>query len=214
MIDLFHSFVALFSDINGTIANMSAHGQAVAYLFVAAIIFVETGFVFMPFLPGDSLLFAAGALSATGTFSLFILLPVLYGAAIIGDTVNYSIGRTLGKQILKRGAIKAEHYAKAQAFSERHGKYAVVLARFFPILRTIVPFIAGMSHMPYGSFLLYNIVGGISWVTSFLLLGFFFGNIPFVQKHFELIVLSIIVISFIPIIVQSVRAAFTKKPVT
>ncbi|MEK9155039.1 MAG: VTT domain-containing protein [Patescibacteria group bacterium] len=204
--DLIRGFFSLFSDLHGTLTAVATHSAAMSYLFIAGIIFVETGFVFMPFLPGDSLLFATGALSATGTFEITLLLPILWAAAVLGDTVNYSIGRTLGKHIVRKGMIKKEHYDKAQAFSHRHGNYAVVLARFFPILRTIVPFVAGMSNMPYASFFFYNVIGGITWVTLFVICGFFFGNIPFVQAHFEIIVLSIILISFAPLMYQAVQA--------
>jgi membrane-associated protein len=207
--DLLRGFLHLFSDLQGTLVSMLAHGTIAGYIFVAGIIFVETGMVFMPFLPGDSLLFASGALAATHAFDFALLLPILWVAAIVGDTVNYSIGRTIGQRIVNKGMIKKEHYAKAQEFSKRHGNYAVLFARFFPILRTIVPFVAGISNMPYASFLFYNIIGGMSWVTIFLSLGFFFGNIPFVQAHFEFIVLSIIAVSFVPVILQALKSKKT-----
>lgn len=207
--EIFHQFLALFSDIQGTLSAVTSNGAFTGYLFLVAIIFAETGLVFLPFLPGDSLLFAAGVFSATGVFSVAILLPLLCATAIIGDSVNYAIGRTLGKQIVKKGMVNAKHYTRAQEFSAKHGTYAIVLARFIPILRTIVPFVAGMTNMPYASFITYNVIGGIAWASGFLLLGFFFGNIPFVQAHFEIIILAIIIVSFAPLIYQALRS--TKK---
>lgn len=208
--DLLRGFFRLFSDLQGTLLTIVEHGHVTGYIFVALIIFAETGMVFMPFLPGDSLLFASGAMAATRTFDIFVLLPILWGAAVIGDTVNYSIGRTLGQHIIRKGLIKPEHHKKAQEFSARHGNYAIILARFFPILRTIVPFVAGVSNMPYAAFFFFNLLGGIGWVSIFLFAGFFFGNIPFVQAHFEIIVLSIILVSFAPIMHQAWRVTRQK----
>jgi membrane-associated protein len=189
-------------------------GWTLAILFV--IVFLETGFVITPFLPGDSLLFAAAALAARpqsplNPWLLFVLLSV---AAVIGDTVNYWIGHRIGARAYTGEVkwIKKEYMERTHVFFEKHGGQTIFLARFVPIIRTFAPFVAGVSRMPYGFFIRWNIIGGIAWVAVFTLLGWFFGNIPFVQKHFELVILVIIVISFIPVVIEAlkVRKEFKK----
>lgn len=172
------------------------------------IIFIETGVVVMPFLPGDSLIFAAGTFAARGALSVWSLLIVLSIAAIAGDTVNYWIGHRVGAKAYSGEVrwVKKEHMERTHAFFEKHGGKAIFLARFVPIVRTFAPFVAGVSQMHYGFFLRWNVIGGLTWVTLFTLLGYFFGNIPFVQKNFELVIVAIVVISVIPAIVEALKA--------
>lgn len=198
------------------------------YSILFAIIFVETGLVIMPFLPGDSLLFAVGAFCATGSLNLFFSMILLFIAAFLGDTLNYFIGKTLGKPVLseafyqkKQGQnfiktifqklMKREHVLKAQAFYEKHGGKTIIIARFIPIIRTFAPFIAGISHMNYGKFISYNIIGGLIWVVGITMLGFFFGTWPIVQKNFELVVFGIIFISILPPIIEVIRHKLKKS---
>jgi membrane-associated protein len=173
------------------------------YVLLFAIILCETGLVVTPFLPGDSLLFAAGAMAALYPESLGILplLVLLSIAAVVGDTLNYAIGRAVGPRAfaLNTWFLKHEHLAKTQAFYDRHGGKTIVLARFVPIIRTFAPFVAGVGRMDYPRFLYYNVVGGIAWVVICTLAGYFFGNIPVVKKHFELVVVGIVLVSVLPI---------------
>jgi len=180
-----------------------------SYAILFLIIFAETGFVFTPFLPGDSLLFAAGAFAAIGSFNIWLILFLLLIAAVFGDTANYWIGHFFGQKIIdnpKIPFINQDHIDKAQKFYEKHGGKAIFLSRFVPIVRTFAPFVAGVGKMNYGKFLEYNFTGGLVWVFGFTLLGYFFGNIPQVEEHFSLVVLGIIAISVIPIFVEYVKA--------
>jgi membrane-associated protein len=184
------------------------------YCILFAIIFAETGLVVTPFLPGDSLLFAAGALAATGVLSLWVMVPVLIAAAIIGDAVNYSVGRRLARRFLDDApdtgwifrVVKREHVVRAHEFFEKHGGKAVVLARFVPIVRTFVPFVAGGAYMSYRVFALYNVTGALLWVGICVGAGFLFGNIPVVKENFELVVLGIIAVSLLPILFELVKS--------
>lgn len=174
---------------------------ALTYIILFLIIFAETGLVFFPFLPGDSLLFASGAVASLGALSIWVLIPVLIVAAILGDTVNYWIGHAFGEKIIsskKIPFIKQKHIKKTEAFYAKHGAKMIVLARFVPIVRTFAPFVAGIGKMEYKTFISYNIVGGISWVLLFTLLGYFFGGLPFVQDNFEIVIVVIIAISIVP----------------
>ena len=172
-----------------------------SYGILFAIVFFETGVVVTPFLPGDSLLFAAGSLAAIGAFDIWLLLSLLTVAAIAGDSLNYWIGRRVGASVFteKSRFFKQEHLLKTQQFYERHGGKTIILARFVPIVRTFAPFVAGVGRMHYGRFWAYNVVGGLVWVWGFGLLGYLFGNLPFVKKNFTLAILVIIVISVLPI---------------
>jgi membrane-associated protein len=187
--------------------------QTWTYLVLFLIIFSETGFVVTPFLPGDSLLFAAGALLAKGEtgLSLPLMALILTLAAVSGNTLNYYLGSYLGKKVFKpeNKILKLEYYQKTQDFFSKHGAKAVIFSRFLPIFRTVAPFVAGVGHMPIGKYMLYNIVGGLSWIVSFLALGYFFGNLPFVKQNFSLVVLSIILLSVIPAIFAALKP--TKK---
>ena len=177
------------------------------------VIFLETGFVVTPFLPGDSLLFAAGTFAALGALNPFYLFLLLSVAAVIGDTVNYSIGAYIGPKAFSGEIkfLKKDHLDKTQEFYEKHGGKTIILARFIPIIRTFAPFVAGIGTMKYRDFILYNVIGGISWVAIFISLGYFFGNIPFVQKNFELVILAIIFISFIPPVLEFFKARKESK---
>ena len=183
----------------------------VSYAILFLIVFAETGFVFTPFLPGDSLLFAAGAFAALGSFNIFLVLFILWLAAFLGDTANYWIGHFFGQKIIdspKIPFINKDHIGKAEEFYKKHGGKAIFLSRFVPIVRTFAPFVAGIGKMHYGDFLKYNLSGGFVWVFGFTLLGFFFGNIPSVKDNFSLVVLAIILISIIPIVYEFVKSKF------
>ncbi len=177
-----------------------------ALLFV--IIFLETGVVVTPFLPGDSLIFAAATFAARGSLNPWVMFVVLVVAAVAGDTANYWIGHRVGSKAYTGEVkwIKKEYMERTHLFFEKHGGKAIFLARFVPIVRTFAPFVAGVSQMTYGFFVRWNIIGGITWVAIFTLLGYFFGNIPFVQKNFELVIIAIVVLSVIPAVVEVLKA--------
>ena len=177
-----------------------------AYFILFLIIFCETGLVVTPFLPGDSLLFVAGTFAAADFMNIFYLFVILSVAAIFGDSLNYSIGNYLGAKISSGNKwIKKEYLDKTHNFFEKHGNKAIVMARFVPIMRTFVPFVAGVGKMHYKKFLFYNIIGGILWVAIFLFAGFFFGGIPIVEKNLNYVILGIIFVSLIPIIYEFLR---------
>jgi len=190
--------------LNDIIANYGVWTYGILFL----IIFLETGFVITPFLPGDSLLFAAGTFAALGSLNPIYLFLLLSVAAVIGDTVNYSIGHYIGPKAFSGEIkfLKKDHLDKTQEFYDKHGGKTIILARFIPIIRTFAPFVAGIGTMKYSKFILYNVVGGISWVAIFISLGYFFGNIPFVAKNFELVIFAIIFISFIPPVLEFIKA--------
>lgn len=182
---------------------ISEHGTSV-YGFLFCIIFMETGVVIMPLLPGDSLLFAIGLISSTtGEINIFYIIPLLVIAALIGDNVNYFIGKKFGDFIQSKERIlflKKEHIEETEKYFEKNGGKTIILARFIPIIRTVAPFVAGAGEMRYRTFLMYCISGAILWVTSITLLGYFLGNIPFVKLHFEKFVLGIVFLSILPIV--------------
>ena len=187
----------------------------IVYGILFAIIFAETGLVVTPFLPGDSLLFAAGALGATGALRIEVMIPVLVVAAVLGDAVNYAVGSRIAHRFLAedvdetRGIhrwVKREQVARAHAFFIKHGGKAVVLARFVPIVRTFVPFVAGGADMPYRTFAIYNVLGALLWVGICVGAGFAFGNIPVVKENFELVVLGIVGVSVLPLAFEIVRS--------
>lgn len=177
------------------------------YAILFLIVFVETGLVVMPFLPGDSLLFAAGAFAGRGSLELSVLLPLLFVAAVAGDALNYMIGHAIGRRLLNSQSkwIKTEYIERTRHFYERHGKKTIVLARFVPIVRTIAPFVAGIGTMPYRIFALYNLLGGLLWIVLFLLGGYFFGSLPIVEHNFSLVILAIIAISLVPSVLKILR---------
>jgi len=187
---------------------IQAYGTLV-YGLLFLIIFIETGLVIMPFLPGDSLLFVAGTFAAAGSFNVFYLFIIVAAAAILGDTVNYWLGKYFGENLFSK-LINKEHMEQAKKFYERHGKKAIVLARFVPIIRTFAPFVAGIGKMNYTSFLIYNVIGGISWVLIFVFAGYAFGNLPFVKDNLTIIIFAIIIISVIPAVVEYIKAKKSK----
>ncbi len=186
---------------------ISAYG-VFTYVFLFFIIFAETGFVFIPFLPGDSLLFAAGTFAAIGSLEIAPLLVLLFFAAFLGDTANYWIGRFYGQKIVDdpRIPINQEHLNKAQEFYRKHGGKTIFLARFVPIIRTFAPFIAGIGKMEYKKFFYYNILGGLAWTSGLTLLGYMFGNIPQVRENFSIVIIAIIFISLYPVVSEIVRS--------
>lgn len=210
----FFNFIAnLLRDPRGFIASAIAMGPLVAYGFVFAVIFIETGVVFFPFLPGDSLLFASGFFANGGGFNIWLLLPVVWVAAIAGDQCNFMIGHFFGRKIIESGKVKAmtpERIQKSEEFLNKWGKLSIFLGRFFPFIRTFVPFLAGMGGMHWRDFVTFNVLGGLTWSTGFTLLGYFFGGIPFVQKHFELLIVGIIGVSMIPTVFGLVRGQLNK----
>ncbi len=179
------------------------------YAILFAIIFSETGFVVTPFLPGDSLLFVAGAIAATGEMNVYVLVGLLTVAAILGNSVNYAIGRWLGKTYFREGGAKwlnRKHLDKAHEFYERHGGKAVVISRFLPIVRTYVPFVAGMAEMTPREYTMYNVAGAVLWVGSLTAAGFFFGNIPWVKGNLTAIIIGIVVVSLLPLVYAYVKS--------
>jgi len=188
------------------------------YAILFLIVFTETGLIVMPLLPGDSLLFAAGALAArdTNELNVAIIIPLLIVAALLGDNVNYFVGRKLGTQIKSRERIlffKREYITETEKFYAKHGGRTVIIARFIPIVRTIAPFVAGAGSMNYSTYIKNCIIGAVLWVVSITLLGYFFGNLEIVQKNFEIVVFGIVGLSIMPIIVQFVKQKLTSKAV-
>lgn len=179
-----------------------------ANFIIFLIIFAETGLVIMPLLPGDSLIFAIGALSSKGGFNILVTYLILVTAAILGDAMNYYIGHKIGRKAFsskKVPFINMEHLEKTEKFYEEHGGKTIIIARFMPIIRTFAPFVAGIGKMEYKDFLSYNAIGGIAWVTLFLFAGYFFGNIPFVEKNFSLVIMAVIIVSVLPAVIHYVR---------
>jgi len=184
---------------------IESHGNA-TYAILWTIVFCETGLVLTPFLPGDSLLFAAGAFAGMGKLHVGTLMAVFLTSAILGDAVNYAVGKSLGSWALQKGVVKREYVDKTEAFYAKYGGKTVVLARFVPIIRTFAPFVAGVGSMPYGAFATYNVLGALIWAVLFVGAGFFFGNLPFVQKNFTLVVLGIVAVSVVPVIIEIINA--------
>jgi membrane-associated protein len=184
----------------------------VTYIILFAIIFAETGFVFTPFLPGDSLLFAAGAFAAKGSFNIHILFLVLAVAAIVGDTINYWIGHYMGLKLFEKYPkfLKKEYLERTHKFYEKHGGKTIIIARFMPIIRTFAPFVAGIGSMTYSKFIQYNIIGGIVWCALFVYAGYFFGNLEVVKNNFSIIIIAIVIISVLPGAVEFLRHKLKK----
>ncbi len=215
-------FVDVFRHLDTYLAQFVADYGVWVYAILFIVLFCETGLVVTPILPGDSLLFAAGALAATASssdapaagLSIVILIPLLIVAAVLGDAVNFAIGSRVGPGILEKEKIpfiKKAHLLKTQAFYDKHGSKTIVLARFVPIVRTFAPFIAGIGKMRYATFATYNVVGAVAWVSICAGAGFFFGNIPIIKKNFELVVLGIIFVSVLPMAIEILKG-LRKKP--
>ncbi len=201
MMELLQTFVDYVLHLDAHLATLVAWAGVWTYVVLALIIFAETGLVVTPFLPGDSLLFAVGALAAaTGSLNIVAMFLLLTTCAIVGDAVNYWIGSKFGEQAAagRLPLVKKEHIQRTHDFYERHGGKTIILARFVPIIRTFAPFVAGAGTMTYQRFALYNVSGGIAWVGIMLFAGYFFGNIPIVKENFSLVVLAIIILSIIP----------------
>jgi membrane-associated protein len=214
MIDLIISFVNFLLHFDQHLIWFTDSYGVWVYLLLFIIIFCETGLVITPILPGDSMIFAAGALAAAGSMNVFLLFGVMSVAAILGNTVNYWIGKTLGPGIVykkKIGWIKREYIDKTREFFDKHGGKTLILARFIPIIRTFAPFLAGVGSMDYFRFSLYNVVGCLAWVSLFLFGGFFFGNIPLIKENFTVVILILILSSFIPVFIGFFKHRFAKR---
>lgn len=204
----------LFLHLDTHLQNVITTYGVLTYVILFLIIFCETGLIVTPFLPGDSLLFAAGTFAGLGDLNALVLFVLLCGAAILGDSVNYSAGRWLGERIFTPSSrlFRREYLDRTHAFYERYGSKTIVLARFVPIVRTFAPFVAGAGKMDYATFFTYNVGGGIAWVGLFIVGGYFFGNIEIVREHFEFVILAIIVLSLVPPIVSYIRETRTRAP--
>ena len=205
--ELVITFIDFFLNLDVHLGGIIDTYQNWTYLILFLIIFAETGLVILPLLPGDSLLFAAGAFAGLGNLNLWLLFLIFGTAAILGDTVNYWVGSYLGERIFKPDAriLKTEYLTRTHKFFEKYGGKAVVLARYVPIMRTLVPFVAGVGSMQYSRFITYNVVGGIVWVLLFTTLGYFFGAFPPVEENFTLVILGIIFVSILPAIITYIR---------
>jgi membrane-associated protein len=206
-LDLLAAFIDIVLHLDTHLLKLTAEYGVWVYAILFLIIFCETGLVVTPFLPGDSLLFVAGALCGMGALQLEWLVPLLVLAAFGGDNTNYWIGRLVGMKLLKRtnGLIKREHIDRTHAFYEKHGGKTIIFARFLPIVRTFAPFVAGIGLMRYRLFMLYSALGSIAWIGGLSVAGFLFGNIPLVKDNLTLIILGIIVVSFLPALVEFIR---------
>ena len=205
----FFSFIIDFIlHIDQHLTELAAQYGVWIYGILFLIIFCETGLVVMPLLPGDSLLFAAGSIAAIGKMNIHLMVVLLIIAAILGDAVNFMIGKYFGEKLFANPnskIFKQSHLQKTQQFYAKHGGKTIILARFIPIVRTFAPFVAGMGHMTYHHFLAYNVIGGVLWVTIFSYLGYFFGNLPIVKDNLSLVLIAIIVLSVLPGIVEIIR---------
>ena len=205
--DLISRFVDLFLHLDQHLNTVISTYGTWTYLLLFVIIFMETGLVVTPFLPGDSLIFAAGTFAGMGSLNVWVLFFSLSLAAILGDTVNYWIGHYIGPRAFSGEVrfLKKEYLDRTHAFYEKHGGKTIILARFVPIVRTFAPFVAGIGAMTYGKFITYNIVGGIAWVGLFTFLGYFFGSLPVVQENFALVVIAIILLSVSPAVYEILK---------
>jgi membrane-associated protein len=207
--DLFSGFLDLVLHLDQHLRELAQSYGSWVYAFLFLIIFLETGVVVTPFLPGDSLLFVAGTIAAAGDLNVHTLVAILIMAAIAGDSLNYSIGRYLGPRVFRfddSRFFKRAHVDRTHAFFERHGGKAIIIARFVPIIRTYAPFVAGIGAMSYRRFLMFNVTGAVLWVALLTYAGFFFGNLPLVKNNLTAVILGIIVISVIPAVVEYLRA--------
>lgn len=207
--ELITYLIDLFLHLDEHLANIISQYGTWTYAILFLVVFMETGFVVTPFLPGDSLLFAAGTFASPvmgEALNVYWLVGLLIVAAILGDTINYWIGHYIGERAYNSRWVKKEYLDRTHAFFEKHGGKTIFLARFVPIIRTFAPFVAGVGSMSYGYFISYNVIGALVWVPLFTFAGFFFGNMPFVQKNFEFVIIAIILISLIPIFYEAWKA--------
>lgn len=206
--ELIREFIDFFLHLDEHLSQLITRYGTGTHLILFLIVFCETGLVITPFLPGDSLLFAAGTFAALGALDLELLIVLLIVAAIVGDTVNYWVGSYIGPRAFGGNVrfLKTEYLERTHAFYEKHGGKTIILARFIPIIRTFAPFVAGVGSMSYPKFLTYNVVGAVIWVGLFVLGGYFFGNIPTVRQNFTLVILAIIVLSVLPIAIEALRS--------
>jgi membrane-associated protein len=202
-------FIDLFVHIDKHLADLVRTYGMATYVLLFVVVFCETGLVVTPFLPGDSLLFAAGAIASKGSLDVNLLAVLLFIAAVIGDAVNYAVGRYIGPKVFERKnsrVFKPEYLTRTHKFFEKYGAKAIIFARFVPIVRTFAPFLAGVGTMSYPKFATYNVIGAVVWVGLFTYLGFFFGSQPFVEKNFKLVILAIIVLSILPAVIEVIKA--------
>jgi membrane-associated protein len=219
--EILSQFIDIFLHIDKHLTVLLAQYGVWIYAILFAIIFCETGLVIMPFLPGDSLLFVAGALAATSaatgdSFNITVLMPLLMLAAILGDNINYSIGRRAGQRILTWGAnsrfFNRHAYDKTHAFYDQHGGKTLIIARFMPLIRTFAPFVAGVARMNYTRFFIFNVIGGVFWISSLTLAGYWFGNLPWVKANLTLVIFGIIGLSLMPMGIAWLRHRLSAKP--
>jgi membrane-associated protein len=206
--ELIHWFIDVFVHLDRHLAEVIQAYGTWTYALLFAIIFLETGLVVTPLLPGDSLLFAAGSFAALGALDIRLMFGLLAVAAVLGDTVNYGIGHYLGPKVFhyeRSRFFNPDHLRKTHEFYEKYGGKTIIIARFVPIVRTFAPFVAGIGAMSYARFIVYNVVGGVAWVAICLFSGYFFGNLPFVRKNFSLVILVIILISIMPPLIEYLR---------
>lgn len=212
--DILMSFIDVFLHLDKHLSlYMSEYGIYI-YFILFVIIFCETGLVVTPFLPGDSLIFATGALAAVGAIKLVPVYLLFCIAAVLGDTVNYSVGHFLKDKVNSRENIrfiKREYIKRTEVFFDKHGGFTIILARFVPIIRTFAPFVAGVGTMPYHKFIIFNAIGGISWVSIALFSGVFFGNIPFVKDNFSLVIIAIVLVSLVPVAITLLKNKMAQK---
>jgi membrane-associated protein len=206
--DFVQSVMDLFLHLDDHLSQIIARYGVWTHLILFLIVFAETGLVVTPFLPGDSLLFAAGTFAALGSLDVWLVVALLIGAAILGDTVNYWVGAWIGPRAFSGNVrfLRKDYLDRTHAFYEKHGGKTIILARFVPIIRTFAPFVAGVGAMSYPKFITYNIVGAVLWVGLFVPAGYFFGNIPAVRENFTVVILAIIAISVVPIALEAIRA--------
>ena len=207
MLELLKQFVDLFLHLDKHLGAIIQDYGAWTYLILFLIIFCETGLVVTPFLPGDSLLFAAGAFAGLGYLDVTVLIVLLSIAAVAGDAVNYGIGHYLGPRVLTGHSrfLKKEYLDRTHRFYEKYGGKTIIFARFVPIIRTFAPFLAGVGRMTYWRFASYNVIGGLAWIVGFVVAGYYFGNLPFVQEHFELVIIAIVLLSVLPMVIEYLR---------
>ena len=211
--EVIQNFIDFFLHLDKHLLRIVNDYRSWTYLILFIIIFCETGLVVTPFLPGDSLLFAAGAIAATGALNIWAIVLLLSVAAFLGDSINYSIGKYIGKKALKKKyrLIKTEYLIRTHNFYEKHGAKTIVIARFIPIIRTFAPFVAGIGNMNYTRFFFYNVFGGILWVFSCSFAGYYFGNLPIVKNNFSIVILTIIIISLLPIAVEYLKFKYKNR---